>query len=370
MKPIVLCICLWWPTTLLSSTVRTSLTDPILRIGVILPNSNTLTPYSDEILSGINIGLQSIERSNKSLHSRIKIIKTTIDRPSKKFEKKVQEFIEKNNIDVVMGGITLSTSIPIAKAMSSKPQPMIAFAPNLNISNYKSTFKSCLTDTKQGKLISQYSFNSEKKRKAIIITNKSNNRFQDDISEFTRDFEARGGEILDLIYWQEINEQSLARSIDNQKPDMIFLPDYFKNALHVSTVLKKHQLSTPIFGINTWDSPELQDPDVNRIMAGNYFSTFFTPLDTNQTVRHFAENFQQLYQRNATSLAAIGFDSLGLVVKAFKTANSKLPMPLNNALRKTHCTTFSTSTEKSQQSTSSIMIVTTKGPRFITRVPL
>lgn len=363
-------MCLWWPTTLLSSPVRTSLTDPILRIGVILPNSSMLTPYSDEILSGINIGLQSIKRSNKNLHSRIKIIKTTINRPSKKFGKKVQKFIEKNNIDVVMGGITLSTSIPIAKAMSSNPQPMVAFAPNLDIMDYKSTFKSCLTDTKQGKLVSKYSFNREKKRKAIIITDKSNNSFQDDISEFTRDFEARGGEILNIIYWKEINEQSLAESINNQKPDMIFLPDYFKNALHVSTVLKKQNLSTPIFGINTWDSPKLKDPDVNRIMAGNYFSTFFTPLDTNQTVRHFAENFQQLYQRNATSLAAIGFDSLGLVVKAFKAANSKLPMPLTKALKETHCTTFSTPTGNPRLSTSSIMIVTTKGPRFITRAPL
>ena len=70
-------------------------------------------------------------------------------------------------------------------------------------------------------------------------------------------------------------------------------------------------------------------------MEGTYFSTHFSPDETNSVVQNFVKRFQAKYGNTPDAMAALGYDSAMLLADAFKRSGATDGPKVRDALAAT-----------------------------------
>ena len=105
--------------------------------------------------------------------------------------------------------------------------------------------------------------------------------------------------------------------IITSKPDVLFVPQYYTE---VPVIVKSAQdmgWTKPILGSDSWGGGDLMEL-CDQYCNGYYFTTHYTTIGAKGETKKFIERYEALFDKAPDDVAALTWDSIGLMVQAIK----------------------------------------------------
>ncbi len=114
-------------------------------------------------------------------------------------------------------------------------------------------------------------------------------------------------------------------------PDVVYLPNYYNDVSLQAKQLRAQGIDCALVGGDGWDS--LTD-NAGDEMLNSFWSSGFAADTTDPKGVAFVRAFQAKYNREASQFAALGYDTMMLVIDGIKAAGSFDPTAVKNAMAK------------------------------------
>lgn len=234
----------------------------------------------------------------------------------------------------------------------------------------KYVFRACFIDPFQGRVVAKFALDNLKAKKAAVLYDVAS-EYNKGIAEiFKETFEQAGGKIIAFETYTT-NDKDFSGQLTKIKsaaPDMIFLPNYYSEIPLQIQQAKRLGIAVPFVGSDAWGSQELHKLCGNDC-EGYYFSTHYAADAATPAATKFIEGFKAKYSTLPDDVAALTYDSFGLLFQALKTAKKLDRDSIRDALAKIPKYEGVTGNmqfkEGSGDPTKSAVIVQIKGGKFI-----
>ena len=186
----------------------------------------------------------------------------------------------------------------------------------------KYVFRACFIDPFQGRVVAKFALDTLKAKKAAVLYDVAS-EYNKGIAEiFKETFEQSGGKVVAFETYTT-NDKDFSGQLTKIKsaaPDMIFLPNYYSEIPLQIQQAKRLGIAIPFVGSDSWGSLELLKLCGNDC-EGYYFSTHYAADAATPAATKFIDGFKAKYGSVPDDVAALTYDSFGLLFQALKTAN-------------------------------------------------
>lgn len=302
-----------------------------IKIGAVLPISGGIATFGQENANGIKLALSKLK--NKNIEMIIE------DDKSEAIEatNAIRKLINVDKVSLVIGEVTSSNTLAMGPIAQEAKIPLFSpAATNAKVTmvgNFVS--RACFTDDFQGVVMARFAVNTLKKKNGLILIDNSSDYSKGLAKSFQDEFLKLGGKLVskeELTYVQkDMDFQSILRKIKRANPDVIFLPGYYAEVGLIIKQARSLGINAPFLGGDGWDSPDLFKIGGNA-MKGNYISSHFAPDDKDPKVQAFVKDYEKAYGQKPGAMAALGYDSIGIVADSITRAKSSKPADLNAAI--------------------------------------
>ena len=329
-------------------------------IGCLLPLSGPFAIYGQEVLHGVELGLDIFRETDEHLSSLELVIRDTEGNPDKAREA-VRELAEQEKALVIIGPLISRVAEEAVERAQDLNIPIITLSQSEAVtSKGDMVFQNCLTPEDQvrsltNKVIAEMGL----KRFAILYPDNGYgtyfmNKFWDKVeflgAEVTAveaydpketDFAVPIKKMVGLYYPRpkpETEEKTEEEPEEEPEPiidfDAIFIPDsYERGGLVVSQLPFYDVVNVTILGTDLWNSPKLIEV-AGRYVHGAIFPSGFFPGSRFRGVSSFVEQYEVNFQDKPGFLAAIGYDTIRMLKDLMREegANIKTRADLRTAL--------------------------------------
>jgi len=308
-------------------------------IGCLLPLSGPFAIYGQEVLHGVELGLDIFRETDEHLSSLELVIRDTEGNPDKAREA-LRELAEQEKALVIIGPLISRVAEEAVETAQDLNIPIITLSQSEAItSKGDMVFQNCLTpDDQVRSLTNKVIVEMGLKRFAILYPDNGYgtyfmNKFWDKVEflggEVTAveaydpketDFAIPIKKIVGLYYPRpkpETEENREEAPEGEPEPiidfDAIFVPDsYERGGLVVSQLPFHDVVNVTILGTNLWNSPKLIEV-AGRYVHGAIFPSGFFPGSRFRGVSSFVEQYKVNFQDKPGLLAAIGYDTIRML---------------------------------------------------------
>ena len=302
-----------------------------IKIGAVLPMSGGTATFGQEDTNGIKLALTHLKSKN------IEFIVEDDKSEALEASNAIRKLINVDKVSVVLGGVTSSNTLAMAPIAQEAKIPLFSPAATnakvTQVGNFIS--RACFTDDFQGVVMARFAVNTLKKKNGIILIDNSSDYSKGLAKSFNDEFLKLGGKLVskeELTYVQkDIDFQSLLRKIKRANPDVIFLPGYYTEVGLIIKQARSLGINAPFLGGDGWDSPDLFKIG-GAAMKGNYISSHFAPDDKDPKVQAFVKDYEKAFGQKPGAMAALGYDSIGIVADSLGRAKSTSPADINAAI--------------------------------------
>lgn len=197
----------------------------------------------------------------------------------------------------------------------------------------KYVFRACFIDPFQGRVVAKFALDNLKTKKAAVLYDVASD-YNKGIAEFFKQtFEQNGGKVVAFETYTTSDRDFSAQltKIKKAEPDVIFLPNYYSEVPLQIQQAKRLAMKTPILGSDSWGSQELTKL-CGKDCEGYYFSTHYAPDAAAPAASKFIQSFKTAYGTMPDDVAALTYDSFGLLWQALKDAGKIDRQALRDAL--------------------------------------
>jgi branched-chain amino acid transport system substrate-binding protein len=199
----------------------------------------------------------------------------------------------------------------------------------------KYVFRACFIDPFQGRVVAKFALENLKAKKAAVLYDVASD-YNKGIAEFFKaTFEQNGGQVVAFETYTT-NDKDFSGQLTKIKkagPDVIFLPNYYSEVPLQIQQAKRLGLTVPFLGSDSWGSAELLKLCGNEC-EGYYFSTHYASDAATPAATKFIEAYKAKYNTMPDDVAALTYDSFGLLWQAIKSGNAIEREAVRNALAK------------------------------------
>lgn len=240
-----------------------------------------------------------------------------------------QKLITHQKVLAIIGPNATRYAIPAAEiAESSKvvlitpwsTNPKTTLDARTNVPK-KYVFRACFIDPFQGRVVAKFALDNLKAKKAAVLYDVAS-EYNKGIAEIFKDtFEKSGGKVVAFETYTTNDKDFSGQltKIKNAAPEMIFLPNYYSEIPLQIQQAKRLGIAVPFVGSDSWGSQELLKL-CGKDCEGYYFSTHYAADAATPVAKKFIEGFQARYGNLPDDVAALTYDSFGLLVQAIKSA--------------------------------------------------
>jgi branched-chain amino acid transport system substrate-binding protein len=154
---------------------------------------------------------------------------------------------------------------------------------------------------------------------------------------FRKDFEKNGGQIVALETYKtgETDFKATFAKIKKAAPDVVFLPGYYVDVARQLPQARKAGLKVPFLGSDNWGVTALLLKSAGPDAEGAFYCSHYHPGARNMATAVFVANYKARYaDATPDDIAALTYDSLGLLVTALKSAGKPDRQAVRDALAK------------------------------------
>lgn len=254
-----------------------------------------------------------------------------------------QKLITQNNVVAIVGPNASRYALPAAEIAESGKVVLItpwSTAPKTTLDSKtgapkKYIFRSCFIDPFQGGVLAKFTLDNLKLKKAAVLYDVAS-EYNKGIAEIFRDvYEKNDGKVVafETYTTNDKDFSSQLTKIKKAGPDIIFLPNYYSEVPLQIQQAKRLGINVPFIGSDAWGSSELTKlcgADCNDY----YFSTHYAADAATDATKKFIANYKAKYNTTPDDVAALTYDSFGLLRQAIKTAGKNDRQAVRDALAK------------------------------------
>lgn len=289
-----------------------------------------------------------------------------------------QKLITQQNVVAIVGPNASRYAIPASEiAESSKVVLISPWSTNpkttLNANTNESkryVFRAAFIDPFQGRVVAKFALDNLKAMKAAVLYDVAS-EYNKGIAEFFKaTYEENGGTIVAFETYTTGDKDFSAQltKIKDAGPEVIFLPNYYSEVPLQIQQAHRLGIDVPFLGSDSWGSTELITL-CGADCEGYYFSTHYAADAATPVATQFIEAYKTKYGSTPDDVAALTFDSFGLLWQALQAAGKVDREAVRDALAKIPnfegVTGNMSFTEGSGDPIKSAVILQVKGDKFV-----
>jgi ABC-type branched-subunit amino acid transport system substrate-binding protein/predicted negative regulator of RcsB-dependent stress response len=333
----------------LLSSLQTKLKSNQFLIAAVLPLSGKPAPFSNEVLNGIQLAVES--QGDRAGGQSIGLL-------VKDFESERASLLDdlsamlSNDRPVAVIGPLLSKNLPVMAELTERLHiPLLtptATLPNVRrLGSY--TFSTALTYQLQAKRIAAYAAGEQGFRRFCILH--PDTIYGRELARwFAQEVRSHDGEIIAIESYKEgesdvgpqlkrmksedLKKYGLSVPIDPTKLggkmtkldrkvlytpgfDAVFIPGRAADVGLIAAQLNFHDMRVPFLGANGWNAPDFART-ADQSVDGAVFVDGFFAESPNPNVQDFVEHYKKRFQSTPTLFAMQGYDAARFVVEAIR----------------------------------------------------
>ncbi len=184
-------------------------------------------------------------------------------------------------------------------------------------------------------MIAKFTLDNLKLKKTAVLYDVAS-EYNKGIAEIFREvYEKNGGAIVafETYTTNDKDFSSQLTKIKKANPDIIFLPNYYSEVPLQIQQAKRLGITVPFIGSDSWGSEELLKL-CGKDCEGYYFSTHYAADSASDATKKFIAAYKARYSTTPDDVAALTYDSFGLLTQAIKTAGRNDRQAVRDALAK------------------------------------
>lgn len=270
--------------------------------------------------------LQEVYRDNKSLAEEAASVSASL----------VEEGIVAQVGPLVSGNVQACTPV-----LMDSQVPLVAPAAtaiNVTVDKSGSTldyiFRVCFIDPFQGTLMAQFAQKDLGAKTAVIYKDSSSDYAKGLAEYFQKTFEEDGGTILaeEGFVKDDRDFKATLTKIKSKNPDFIYVPGYYQEVAPLIKQARELGIDVAMGGGDGWDSPDMIKVAGGEALNNTYFTNHYSSQDKDPKIVEFVKSFKEKYNKEPDAFAALGFDSVQILVQAIKDAGEADPVKVKDAL--------------------------------------
>ncbi len=254
-----------------------------------------------------------------------------------------QKLITQKKVVAIVGPNASRYALPASEIAESSKVVLItpwSTAPKATLDSKtgapkKYVFRSCFIDPFQGQVLAKFTLDNLKFKKAAVLYDVAS-EYNKGIAEIFKEvFEKNGGKIVafETYTTNDKDFSSQLTKIKKAAPQVIFLPNYYSEVPLQIQQAKRLGIKVPFIGSDSWGSEELLKLCGNDC-NGFYFSTHYAVDASTEVTKRFIENYKAKYGSTPDDVAALTYDSFGLLWQSLKSAGKNDRQAVRDALAK------------------------------------
>ncbi len=288
---------------------------------------------------GIVLAIEEINAAGGVLGKPLQLITEDDETKAGESATVAKKLISRDKIVALLGEVSSTRSLEAAPIAQASKIPMIAPA----ATNEKVTkvgdyiFRVCFIDPFQGKVMAKFAKEDLKAKRVAILSSVSNAYSLGLAKAFRETFTAGGGEIVAEKSFSEGDKDFRAQltAVKAVPVDAVFVPSYYTEAALIVRQARDLGLEVPFFGGDGWEDEQLLKI-AGPAMNGCYYSTHFSAQNTDPAVVQFVNKYEARWSgEQPGAFAALGYDSVYVLVDAIKRAGTTQEPQLRDALAAT-----------------------------------
>ncbi|MGI6452714.1 MAG: ABC transporter substrate-binding protein [Syntrophomonadaceae bacterium] len=195
-------------------------------------------------------------------------------------------------------------------------------------------FRVCFIDPFQGTLMAQFAAEELGVKTAAIYGDASSDYAKGLAEYFKKTFEEKGGTIIaeEGFVKGDRDFKATLTKIRGQNPEFIYVPGYYEEVAPLIKQARDLGINVPMGGCDGWDSPDLVDVAGAEALNNTYYTNHYSAQDTDPKVVDFVKAYKEKYGKDPDAFAALGYDSVQLLVAALNAAGEADPVKVKDAL--------------------------------------
>jgi len=288
---------------------------------------------------GTLMAFEEINAAGGVLGKKVDLL--TEDNASKQGESATiaKKLISRDHIVALLGEVASGRSLEAAPICQAAKIPMVSPASTNPAVTEKGdyVFRVCFIDPFQGGAMAKFAGTKLGMKKVAIFSCLTSSYSAGLAKFFKAKFTADGGTIaIEETYSdgdKDFNAQLTA--IKAASVDGIFVPGYYSEVGLICSQARERGITVPLLGGDGWEAPELLSIG-GAAVNGCYYTTHFSPQNQDPAVQGFVARFKARWNGEVPdAMAALGYDSAGVLADAIKRAGSTEPAALRDALAAT-----------------------------------
>ena len=184
-------------------------------------------------------------------------------------------------------------------------------------------FRACYTDPFEGRVLARFVLEKLKAKKVAVLYDVASEAPKSQADLFRLTFEELGGKTVAFETYTTGDRDFSAQltKIKSANPDIIFLPAYYNDVGLIAQQAHRAGIKQPLVGSDAWSSPELIKLS-NGTVEGDYFANHYASDIATPTAKKFIDAYTKQYGNIPDDVAALTYDSMGLLFEAIKKSPS------------------------------------------------
>lgn len=312
----------------------------VIKVGVVAPLTGDVKTFGESTVNGIMLAIEEANRAGGVNGKQIKLFVSDDKNDPTEAANAGGKLIELDGVVAIIGSVSTKCSLPLADKCQMSRIPMITPSstnPKVTMTDdgrhKEYIFRACFTDSFQGVVAARFAIDSLKAKTAAIMYDVGNDYSRGLADYFRRFFEASGGRVVAYESYQkdDVDFSALLTKVKQQKPDLVFLPDYYNKVGLIVKQAYQLGLVTQFLGGDGWDSPAMIEI-AGKEVAGSYFVNHYSADDPRPEVQNWVNKYQARYGHKPDALATLGYDAGLLLIAALKNAPDAKPDGIRLAL--------------------------------------
>ena len=197
----------------------------------------------------------------------------------------------------------------------------------------KYVFRACFIDPFQGRVVAKFTLDNLNLKKAAVLYDVAS-EYNKGIAEFFKEtYEKNGGKVVAFETYTTNDKDFSAQltKIKRARPEVIFLPNYYSEVPLQIQQAKRLGISVPFIGSDSWGSEEMVKL-CGTDCEGYYFSTHYAADAATPVTIKFIDSYKARYGTTPDDVAALTYDSFGLLFQAIRSAGKMDRQAVRDAL--------------------------------------
>ena len=238
-----------------------------------------------------------------------------------------QKFVS-SGVLAMIGPNASRNAVPAAAIAESNGLLMISpWSTNPKLTERKKyIFRACFTDDFQGIVVAAFIYKKLTLRKAAVLYDVASEYNKGIAEVFRSSFVKAGGEVAAFESYTTGDKDFTAQlsKIRRVQPEALFLPNYYNEAPLQIQQARRLGFDGAIVGSDSWGSEEILKLG-GAIMNGLYFTTHYAPDMATEKAKKFIDGYRLRFGSKPDDVAALTYDSFGMLFESIKHASSVQP---------------------------------------------